>query len=144
MEGNSSQTSAFWLRIVASDHVFFNGSCEALIVPAQDGEFGILPYHEAMILATHEGILRFRVPGDASWHEAVVGLGIVQVAHNRVSMIVDTAERPEEIDARRAQEALERAQEQMRQKQSLQEFKMSQASMARALSRLKVSHLKEL
>ena len=43
--------STFWLKIVASDHVFFNGSCEALVVPAHDGEVGILPHREAMILA---------------------------------------------------------------------------------------------
>ena len=75
---------------------------------------------------------------------AIVGRGILQVANNRVTMIVDTAERPEDIDEVRAREALERAQEQLRQKQSLREFKMSQASMARALTRLKGSHLKEL
>ena len=67
-----------------------------------------------------------------------MGLGIVQVANNRVTVIVDTAERPEDIDEVRAREALERAKEQMRQKQSIREFQMSQASMARALSRLKV------
>lgn len=67
----------------------------------------------------------------------MVGLGIVQVANNRVTVIVDTAERPEDIDAIRAKQALERAQEQMRQKQSVREFRMSQASMVRAIARLK-------
>ena len=136
--------STFWLKIVASDHVFYNGNCESLVVPAHDGELGILPHHEAMILATQEGELRFKAPGDTQWREAVVGRGIVQVVNNRVTMVVDTAERPEDIDEVRAKEALERAEEQMRQKQSIGEFKMSQASMARALSRLKGSHLKEL
>lgn len=136
--------STFWLKIVASDHIFYNGFCEMLVVPAHDGEMGILPHHEAMILAIQEGELRFRVPEEKDWKEAIVGRGIVQVANNRVTMLVDTAERPEDIDAVRAREALERAEEQMRQKQSLREFKMSQASMARALSRLKGSHLKEL
>lgn len=130
--------STFWLKIVASDHIFYNGNCEALIVPAHDGEMGILPHHEAMILAIQEGELRFRAPNETQWHRAIVGLGIVQVANNRVTLIVDTAERPEDIDAVRAREALERAEEQMRQKQSLREFKMSQASMARALTRLRV------
>ncbi len=129
--------SSFWLKIIASDHVFFNGSCEKLVVPAQDGEFGILAHREAMILASQEGILRFQ-PSGGQWQEAVVGLGIVQVANNRVTIIVDTAERPEDIDEVRAKEALERAKEQMRQKQSIREFQISQASMARALSRLKV------
>ena len=136
--------STFWLKIVASDHIFYNGNCETLVVPAHDGEFGILPHHEAMILAVQEGGLRFRVPQETQWREAIVGRGIVQVANNRVTMLVDTAERPEDIDAVRAREALERAEEQMRQKQSLREFRMTQASMARALSRLTGSHLKEL
>ena len=61
-----------------------------------------------------------------------------------MTVVVDTAERPEDIDEVRAREALERAEEQMRQKQSLQEYKMSQASMARALSRLKERQWKEL
>lgn len=135
--------SKFWLKIVASNHVFFNGKCEMLIVPAEDGEVGILPHHEAMILATQEGILRFKASEDGQWHKAIVGLGIVQVVNNRVTMIADTAERPEDIDEVRAREALERAQEQMRQKQSLREFRMSQASMARALSRLKGSHSRD-
>jgi len=136
--------STFWLKIVASDHIFYNGNCETLVVPAHDGEMGILPHHEAMILAVQEGELRFRGPGETQWREAIVGRGIVQVANNRVTMLVDTAERPEDIDEVRAREALERAEEQLRQKQSLREFKMTQASMARALSRLKGSHLKEL
>lgn len=130
--------STFWLKIVASDHVFFNGSCEALVVPAHDGEVGILPHREAMILAIQEGELRFRTPeSNGQRRKAVVGLGIVQVANNRVTVIVDTAERPEDIDEVRARQALERAEEQMRQKQSLREFKMSQASMVRAIARLK-------
>ena len=130
--------STFWLKIVASDHVFFNGSCEALVVPAHDGVVGILPHREAMILAIQEGELRFRTPeSNGQWRKAVVGLGIVQVANNRVTVIVDTAERPEDIDEVRARQALERAEEQMRQKQSLREFKMSQASMVRAIARLK-------
>ena len=52
-------------------------------------------------------------------------------------MLVDTAERPEEIDEKRAQEALERAQEELRQKQSIEEYYVTQATLARALSRLK-------
>lgn len=131
--------SGFSLRIIASDHIFYDGSCEILTVPAHDGPVSILAHHEAMMMATQEGEVRFRPAGSTEWQEAIVGIGIVQVVNNRALVIVDSAERPEDIDVRRAQEALERAEEQMRQKQSLQEFKMSQASMARALSRLKGS-----
>ena len=46
--------AAFWLKVIASDHVFYNGNCESLVVPAHDGEVGILPHREAMILAIQE------------------------------------------------------------------------------------------
>lgn len=134
--------TTFWLKVIASDHVFYNGNCEALVVPAHDGEAGILPHREAMILAIQEGELKFRIPGEQEYHHAVVGLGIVQVANNRVTVVVDTAERPEDIDEVRAKQALERAKEQLRQKQSIREYYMSKASMARALSRLKASQHK--
>lgn len=134
--------AAFWLKVIASDHVFYNGNCEALVVPAHDGEVGILPHREAMILAIQEGELKFRIPGEQEYHHAVVGLGIVQVVNNRVTVVVDTAERPEDIDEVRAKQALERAKEQLRQKQSIREYYMSKASMARALSRLKASQHK--
>lgn len=134
--------TTFWLKVIASDHVFYNGNCEALVVPAHDGEVGILPHREAMILAIQEGELKFRIPGEQEYHHAVVGLGIVQVANNRVTVVVDTAERPEDIDEVRAKQALERAKEQLRQKQSIREYYMSKASMARALSRLKASQHK--
>ena len=134
--------TTFWLKVIASDHVFYNGNCEALVVPAHDGEVGILPHREAMILAIQEGELKFRIPGEQEYHHAVVGLGIVQVANNRVTVVVDTAERPEDIDEVRAKQALERAKEQLRQKQSIREYYISKASMARALSRLKASQHK--
>lgn len=134
--------TTFWLKVIASDHVFYNGNCEALVVPAHDGEVGILPHREAMILAIQEGELKFWIPGEQEYHHAVVGLGIVQVVNNRVTVVVDTAERPEDIDEVRAKQALERAKEQLRQKQSIREYYMSKASMARALSRLKASQHK--
>ena len=63
--------------------------------------------------------------------------GVAQTANNRVIILVDSAERPEDIDEIRAKEAKERAEEQLRQKQSVYEYRMSKASLARAVSRLK-------
>ena len=60
----------------------------------------------------------------------------------RVSVLVNTAERPEDIDVKRAEEAKERAEERLRQKQSIQEYHLSQASLARAMARLKASRNK--
>ena len=76
---------------------------------------------------------------DGAWITGVVGSGFAQVINNRVSVLVDTAEHPDEIDVRRAKEAKERAKEQLRQEQSIREYHMSKASLARAMSRLRYS-----
>ena len=89
------------------------------------------------VIATKEGEVRCRTDESSDWKKAVVGVGFVHIANNRVTMLVDTAERPEDIDAVRAKQAYERAVEQLRQKQSIQEYHMSRASLARAMARLK-------
>ena len=132
MAGNT-----FYLKIIAANRVFYSGRCRSLIVPEYDGQKEILAHHEDMVIATKEGEVRFKEKEDDDWTKAVVGVGCVYISHNRVIMLVDTAERPEDIDRVRAEAALERAQEQLRQKQSIQEYHVSQASMARAMLRLK-------
>ena len=57
--------------------------------------------------------------------------------HNKVDVLVYSAEKPEEIDKFRAEAALERAKEQLRTKQSIMEYHISQASLSRAMARLK-------
>ena len=132
MAGNT-----FYLKIISANRVFFSGRCRSLIVPEYDGQKEILAHHEDMVIATKEGEVRFKEKEDDDWTKAVVGVGCVYISHNRVIMLVDTAERPEDIDRVRAEAALERAKEQLRQKQSIQEYHVSQASMARAMLRLK-------
>ncbi len=129
--------NTFSLKVIATDKVFYDGKCMALIIPALDGEREILAHHENMVIATKEGELRCRTDENSDWKKAVVGVGFVHIANNRVTMLVDTAERPEDIDAVRAKQAYERAVEQLRQKQSIQEYHMSRASLARAMARLK-------
>ena len=60
--------------------------------------------------------------------------------NNRAKLFCLSVESPDEIDIRRAQEAKERAEEQLRQKQSIQEYHMNQMALARAMTRLKVTH----
>ena len=69
---------------------------------------------------------------------AVVGEGFVQIVNNRVTLLVATAEKPEDIDRRRAEEARERAEEQLRQSKSIQEHSHFEASLARSLARLRL------
>lgn len=135
--------SEFHLGVVASNKVFYDGSCEVLIVPGLDGEWAFMAHHDYTVVAVKPGLLRIKKT-DGTWEEVVVGSGFAQSANNRVLVIVDTAERPDEVDEARAREAMERAREELRQKQSIQEYRMSQASLARAISRLQNKNKKNV
>lgn len=129
----------FELTILATNRTFFSGRCRSLVVPEFDGEKEILAHHENMVIAVNEGEIRFRPEGENDWKDAVVGRGFVQIINNRVTLLVETAEWPAEIDVARARQARERAEEKMRQKQSIQEYYRSVAAMSRAMARLKAA-----
>ena len=130
--------ATFFLKIVTSNKVFFAGKVSVVIVTATDGEKAFMAHHEEMVLALKPGEIRFQKE-DGTWVTAVSGVGVVQAANNRVSAIVESAELPEDIDAVRAREARDRAMEEIRQKQSIREYKTTQASLARANNRMRHS-----
>lgn len=129
--------SLFNLKIVACDGIFYDGDCEIIIIPSPDGEAAIMNHHEMMTGVVSVGEIRFKI-GDGTWRRAIVSDGLISVYKDgSVKMIAYSCERPEDIDTFRAQEALERAQEQLQQKQSMVEYQISTANMARAMARLK-------
>ena len=127
----------FYLEIIASDKKFFAGECEEMVFPAMDGSRGVLPGHEAMVTALEAGEMKFKVNGE--WKYAAVSEGFVEIMPNNVVLLSDTVERPEEIDINRANDAKLRAEEKLRQKQSIKEYYQTQASLNRAMNRLKVT-----
>ena len=129
--------SKFYLKVISSNRIFYEGFCTCLIIPSVDGEKAIMAHHEEVIVAVDNGEMRMQKEEGGEWSYAVLGKGFCMVANNRVTVLADTVERPEEVDANRAKEALERAQERLRQKQSIQEYHITHAAMARALTRLK-------
>lgn len=132
------ERNSFYMKILAADKVFSGGRAYNVILPAVDGQLSIMAHHADMMAAVETGELRYQTL-DGEWHSAVVGNGFAQVINNRVTILVDFAERPEDIDILRAKEAKERAEEQLRQKQSIQEYYHTQASLARAMTRLRVT-----
>ncbi len=127
----------FATQIISSDGLFYFGRLQKLIIPAVDGEMGVLPGHEEMIIALTEGIIKYQ-DGKDNWYKAAIGQGAIQFANNRCTIVVDTAEKPEDIDINRAMDAKNRAEEKLQHKLSEREYKLMQASLARALTRLKL------
>lgn len=129
------QTSTFGLELYSSSQIFYRGRAKFINLPATDGGHTFLPHHENTILALMPGTTII-VTEDGSKITAVTGSGFAEMINNRVQVFVHSAEHPDEIDINRAREAMERAEEQLRQKQSLAEYHRSKMELARAMSRL--------
>lgn len=127
----------FQVHILAADKNFYEGPCAALTIPTSDGEQGILAYHRDMIAAILPGTLRYQTP-DGPVRLAAVSSGMVKIEKNDVMVLVDSVERPEEIDAARAKREADEAREAMLQRRSRQEYQLAQATLARAMNRLRV------
>ena len=127
----------FHLEIIATDRIFFSGEVEHLVITAIDGLLGIMAGHEPLVTCLPTGELKYLVDGE--WKYAAISKGFIQVMPDSSIILADTCELPEEIDIKRAQEAKERAEELLRQKQSIREYYETQAALNRAMNRLKVS-----
>ena len=132
--------STFKLKIVASNKVFFDGEAQSLVVPiAGDGLKGFLAHHENAVAPIESGEMKI-VDSQGKIIEAFVGSGFIECFDNSIDVVCISAELPEDIDEKRAREALERAEEKLRQKQSIYQFHQSQADLSRAMERLKVKN----
>ena len=128
-------TGTFTLEIITPERQFYIGPAQALVLPAVDGEMGIYPGHEPVVTAIEPGQLRYKT--EDKWEPAAVGAGFAEIKPDYVVLLVAFAEHPEEIDYKRAEAAKERAEERLRQKESIREYYHSKAALARAMARLK-------
>jgi len=127
----------FNLKILTPEREFFNGDVEAVSADAPDGNLMILADHAPIIMPIEIGLIR--VKQDGKWDESVNTEGFLEVHHEGVLIFVQTCEHPDEIDTRRAEEAKKRAEEHLRQQQSMSEYKQSKIALARAMARLQIA-----
>ena len=130
--------STFGLEIYASNKLFYTGRARSLVIPVEDGQKAFLAHHVNTISAIVPGEMRYE-DTEGNWTTVAVSSGFMEMINNRGKLFCLTVERPEEIDVKRAQEARERAEEQLRQKQSIQEYHRNQMALARAMTRLRVT-----
>lgn len=129
--------NAFNLKFYEAENEIYKGDCVSLIVPTQDGMLGIMANHIPVVAAIIPGLLQFRCKNDEDFQEFVVTNGMIRVEGSSVLVLVDSAERPEEIDEIRAQKAAYEARELMQLASAKREYRGAQARLSRALNRLK-------
>lgn len=127
----------FNLHILEADSTFYEGKCISLVIPTTNGSYGILAHHSSMVTVLDTGIVKFTTPGGERLHAAISG-GILRVADNDVLILSESAEKPDEIDEKRVNAAIERANKEMLAQKSASEYRAIQAKLSRALNRLEV------
>ena len=128
----------FPFEILTLQKLFLREEVRFVIAPGQEGVFEVLANHAPFVFALKPGPLRMRMP-DGKDQYMVVGTGFLVVQKERTTVLTRSAERPEEIDVTRARRAKERAEEGLQQRTSDMDLARAQASLQRALARLKVA-----
>jgi F-type H+-transporting ATPase subunit epsilon len=131
--------AGLYLEVVTPERVLVSREVDTVVAPGTEGEFGILPGHIPFLSGILPGELRYEADGKKNF--LAVTEGFSEVSENRVSILVDAAEKAEDIDVERAQKAMDRARERMAKERGAEDidFLRAEASLMRALVRLKVA-----
>jgi F-type H+-transporting ATPase subunit epsilon len=125
------------LDIVTGERLVYSEDVDVVVAPGIEGELGILPRHAPLLTALTVGELRIRKGGEES--SFAISGGFLEVRPDRVIVLADVAERDEEIDEARAEEARRRAQERLAQGLPPADAAAAIAALRRATLRLKVA-----
>lgn len=127
----------------------YDGEAESVSLMTTEGSVGILAHHSNLIMAIVPGIVEYvpagedaKAAGLTGKQVAVVSDGLLKVENNEVMILVDTAERPEDIDEARARRAEEQARENLKRANSNRDVALASAELSRAMSRIKASRNK--
>jgi F-type H+-transporting ATPase subunit epsilon len=127
------------LDIVTPDHLVAHDAVTAVTIPGKNGQLGILPGHAPLLTELGPGEMEYSSGG--AKHTLCVDGGFAEVLGDRVIVLVDSAERAEEIDVTRAEKAKTRAEERLKRFDDPQvDLERARKSLARAMVRLETAH----
>ena len=121
--------------VTAERLVYSEEGVDRLIVPGVEGELGVLTLHAPLLTMIKPGLMRI-VKGEEEVEMAITG-GFIEVRDNRITILADAAERAEEIDVERAEEARRRAKRLIEERGAEVDLARAQAELAQALARIK-------
>jgi F-type H+-transporting ATPase subunit epsilon len=130
----------FQLEIVTPEKMVIRDVAEEMQIPGKNGYLGILPGHAPLITELAVGEISYR--NDGSTHYLALAWGFAEVLPDQVTILAETAERPDEIDMTRAQEAKQRAEQELRDGKTEADFTHAEDALKRAETRLQVGERK--
>ncbi|MGH9548425.1 MAG: F0F1 ATP synthase subunit epsilon [Terriglobales bacterium] len=133
-------TDSFQLEIVTPEKMVVKDEAEEIQIPGKDGYLGILPGHAPLITELAVGEISYRKGGQTSYLS--VAWGFAEVLPDKVTILAETAERPEEIDVKRAQESKLKAEAALKTGKTEADFTHAEDALKRAETRLEVAQKK--
>ena len=127
----------FQLEIVTPEKMVVKDVAEEIQIPGKDGYLGILPGHAPLITELAVGEITYRKGGQT--HYLSLAWGFAEVLPDKVTILAETAERPQEIDVKRAQESRRRAEEALQNGKTEADFTHAEDALKRAETRLEVA-----
>lgn len=127
-----------FLEIVTPEKIVVSQEVDSVVAPGTDGEFGVLPGHIHFLTGIVPGELRYNT--GTGKESMAVTTGFAEVSNDKVSILVDAAEKISEIDAERARQAMERARERLekdRRTENIDNLR-AEAALRRAVMRIRV------
>lgn len=126
------------LELATPTRLVVSREVEEVVAPGSEGYFGIWPGHAPFLTTLGTGEVTYRI--DSAEHALAVHGGFAEVGGDRVIILADTAELPEEIEVARAQRARERAEQRLAGKtQEEIDYSRALAALNRAVSRLQIA-----
>lgn len=129
--------STLKLDIVTAEHPVYSGEVDIVIAPGVMGQLGILPKHAPLMTMLTPGELCIRKSGVETF--IAISGGFLEVLDNKVIILADAAERAEEVDVARAEEAKRRAEEKLHHHPTGTDLVTTEAALRRSITRLKVA-----
>jgi F-type H+-transporting ATPase subunit epsilon len=129
--------NTFQLEIVTPSKLLVKDAAEEAQIPGVSGYLGILPGHAPLITELAVGVLTYKASG--ATHTLSVAWGFMEVLPDKVTILAEAAERPQEIDIERAQKAKDRAEQRLKSNDLEVDYTRAEDALQRAETRLNVA-----
>jgi F-type H+-transporting ATPase subunit epsilon len=130
-------SDTFQLEIVTPTKLLVKEAAEEAQLPGLSGYLGVLPGHAPLLTELAVGVITYKASG--STHALSVAWGFAEVLPDKVTILAEAAERPQEIDVARAQQAKDRAEQRLKSNDPQVDYSRADDALQRAETRLNVA-----
>src|SRR5271155_524115 len=134
-------SDTFQFEIVTPSKLLVKDAVEEAQIPGLSGYLGILPGHAPLLTELAVGVITYKTSGTT--HALSVAWGFAEVLPDKVTILAEAAERPQEIDVARAQKSKDRAEQLLKSNSPDVDYQRAEDALQRAETRLRVAKEKK-